>query len=82
MPVLRAHIKKEDINGITLLSVEEAERLPESILKFSCDWWLRAGGPYKSCGSLVDRRGRVLKDGCSIRVPGIGVRPAIICNIQ
>jgi len=48
-------ISASDIAGITLLSIEEAKKLPAKLLNYDSDitWWLRSPGPSSSVANVV-----------------------------
>jgi len=75
-------IDKNDIEGITMLSVEEARKLPQWILADGNRWWLRSSGRdrYDAAGICGD--GSILSLGRPIRDAGAYVRPAIKINVR
>lgn len=80
---MRAYrIKKEkieiEVNGATLLSVDEAEKIPREILNCDECWWLRTPGKYQDEAAVVDYIGSVLPAGSSVYVYTVGVRPVFI----
>lgn len=68
------------IKGITLLSVEEAEKLPEAIRVFRYWWWLKQPGTEGATAACVSRKGQVRSDGIYVSDEWTGVRPALICD--
>lgn len=77
-------VPEDDVKGITLLSIEEAKKLPKSILAIDTWWWLRSPGNdvFPVAAAQVDRSGRIELDGT--RVDGtFAVRPALkISNLS
>ena len=69
-----------DIQGITLLSVEEVEQLPDEMRTATETWWLR------SPGDIDDGAADVFGDDGDVNVYGnyvrntLGVRPALIIS--
>ena len=71
-----------EIIGATLLSTEEAEKLPERLRKYSNWWWLRSKG-YGSHATYVDRGGSVNYHGDAVIYGNNCVRPALkISNLE
>ena len=77
-----------NINGITLLSTEEAIKLPINIRISEYPWWLRSPGEYDTYAAIVSVDGEdVFSDGISVDEE-FGVRPALkisnleSCNLQ
>lgn len=70
-------ISAEDVKDITLLSVEEAEKLPKKILEFPCWWWLSSQGFYSSFSAIVCDDGYVHRFGDCVDDRFYGVRPAL-----
>ena len=76
-----------DIKGITLLSIEEAESIPEDIRTTGNRYWLRSPGnrywlhsrDYHSfLATFVYRFGGVCCAGCNANFSNCGIRPALI----
>lgn len=62
-------VKLEDgvtVKGATLLTIEEAEKLPKEILAFHCDWWLQSPGIDDFCAAIVDPDGCIDRDGLMV----------------
>lgn len=74
------------IKEITLLSIEEASKLPQYILAANNVWWLRSRGRdhfRQVTIAAVDSSGFVVKGGVTFDNNFIGVRPAIrISNLE
>lgn len=70
-------INPSDVKGITLLSVDEAETVPEDIRKASYTWWTRTPGDEDSRVFAVWAGGLVESDDSYVGVD-LGVRPALI----
>ena len=72
-------INPNEVEDITLLSIEEAEQLPKSILACNNWWWLRSPGTYYSdCATFVDIDGYVKGMGDLVSYGDISVRPSLI----
>lgn len=68
------------ITEITLLSIEEAEKLPEHILELGEWWWLRSpGGFYYSAGYIAED-GSIYAFGYDVDFPDGAVRPVLRIN--
>lgn len=77
------NIKKvfsKDVEKITLLSVEEAEKVSEENLECDCSWWLRSPGIYSYYATYVN--GSFINDyyGDFVDIDDGAVRPALIIN--
>ena len=71
-----------DITEITLLSVEEAEKLDEDTRYIGDPWWLRSPGDFDDFAAIVNPNGVVYADGSYVDST-YGVRPALtISNLQ
>ena len=68
-----------NINGATLLSVEEAEKLPDRLLKCRNFWWLRSSGKYLNFSACVTPLGMINYRGEEINI-NFCVRPALILD--
>jgi len=92
MLVKKKTVTNADIkfSGITLLSVEEAEQVPDDILRKTDYWWLRSPGVYegdptgkdteyiKACVAVVGADGRISRTGTYITSDNCyGIRPAL-----
>lgn len=75
-------ILNNQIEDITLLSVEEAEKLPKEILSYSNWWWLRSPGDDSNRAAGVYDDGSILDGGCDVRLRDRAVRPALITNLD
>lgn len=69
------------IDGITLLSVDEYKKAKDYIKPSHFVWWLRSPGDYKDSVALVDSDGDVDYFGHYINV-NFGVRPALRINLK
>ena len=72
-------IQKENIKGITLLSIDEAKNLSDYILRFSEWWWLRSPGYDSFNAALVAFDGDVDDYGFRVSNEDNAVRPALLC---
>lgn len=68
--------KRTVINEITLLSLEECNRLPPDILKSSARWWLRSPGNYDCYIACIEPSGNINIVG-NYASSKIGVRPVL-----
>ncbi|MBR6271392.1 MAG: hypothetical protein IKR26_04490 [Lachnospiraceae bacterium] len=79
-------IKREidvNIEGITLLSIEEAEELPQTVRVCEESWWLRTPGDGSDCAAVVRSGGSVDYIGYDVYDCFAAVRPALkIANIK
>lgn len=76
-------IKKFDIDEvdeITLLSVEEAEKIPDSVRACGKWWWLRSLGDCQNYAAIVHYDGYVYRGGYDVDIDGRAVRPAFRIN--
>lgn len=73
-----------NIVGATLLSIEEANALPDDLRSYDDWWWLRSRGPQPGYAMIVDVFGSVDEDGCEVdNTDNILVRPALqIANLS
>lgn len=69
-----------EINEITLLSVEEARKVPVSILACGKWWWLRSPGYIQERAAKVGLDGNVLEHGYFVNYEHTAVRPAFRIN--
>ena len=71
-------LKELDITGATLLSIDEAGKLPEDMRRANdIHWWLRSPSYYDYKAAFVDgERGDVSVDGTFV-LESFGVRPAL-----
>lgn len=65
-----------DVQGITLLSVEEYEACREYVPPFNGIWWLRSPGSSSEYAAVVSRSGGVYSYGGSVSYD-YAVRPAL-----
>lgn len=70
------------VTGATLLTVEEAEQLPKSILNINHPWWLRSPGSDTNNAAYVDFFGDVYDYGACVDYDDCGVRPALNINLE
>ena len=75
-------IDKNDIKGITLLSIKEARKLPQWILADGSRWWLRSPGRDRHDAAGITSYGSILSLGRSIRDTGAYARPAIKIDVR
>lgn len=72
-----------NIDGITLLSIEEYEACKQYIPLLSRWWWLRSPGSSSKSASGVNDHGRVYSDGYYVNSNIVVVRPALkISNLE
>lgn len=69
-----------EITGATLLSVEEAEALPNSLRVYCRWWWLRSPGDDSILAASVHRDGSIDGFGGSVFYSGDAVRPALLIS--
>ena len=75
--------QKLDISGTTLLSVEEARKLPEKLREYGNQWWLRSPGHNPYITALVRNSGYVSSYGDFVDFSTVFVRPALkISNLS
>ena len=77
-----AKINTNDIKGITLLSVAEAEALPQSVRAYSDWWWLRSPGGSSRSATCVGCYGSVFSYGYYVDSRYGAVRPALLLNLK
>lgn len=76
-------INPNEVEDITLLSVEEAKQLPESILDCGNMWWLRSPGGSPYYAVCVGGNGSIRKYGLYVDYDGATVRPSLkISNLD
>ena len=78
-----AEISPENVEGITLLSIDEVKRLPEEVRKYFSWWWLRSPGDYSYRVLIVYRDGSIGNDNNgfgNVDCKAYSVRPALILN--
>ena len=66
------------IKKATLLSVEEATKIPTFMLKFPVAWWLRSKGDSSDKGVVVGSDGFIYRRGYEINSIFRAVRPALV----
>jgi len=72
-----------EVTDISLLTVEEAERLPENIREYEDWWWLRTPGISSHYAAFVHFDGPVSILGAGVTHVNVGVRPALtISNLE
>lgn len=72
-----------EIEGATLLSVDEADALPLRLRKYENSWWLRTPGFNSYITAGVNMYGSVGIYGYSVNYRSIAVRPALqISNLK
>ncbi len=67
-----------EIIGVTLLSVEEAEKLPIRLRQYNREWWLRSRGVHQLYATSVYYDGSVNDEGYNVNYAFNCVRPALI----
>ena len=70
------------IDGITLLSVEEAGKVPNSQRAIGKVWWLRSPGDFDISTASVLGDGSVSDYGYHVNLNVLGVRPALIFDLE
>lgn len=77
-------ITKEELKilDITLLSIEEAKKLPERLREYEDWWWLRSSGISKYYAAYVDDDGSVSSRGLVVCGNYGSVRPALVINLN
>jgi len=73
-------IKDLDIKDITLISIEEAEKIPQVYREFYDWWWLKSNGSNGYQTANVSSDGSIYTYGDSIIYNRDYVRPALIVN--
>ena len=71
-----------EIDGITLLSLEEAQQVPVEKLAIGCWWWLRSPGNDRYYAADVSFDGRVNSNGYNVHITDDVVRPALKISNQ
>lgn len=69
-----------EIDKITLLSTEEAEKVPVSIRACGDWWWLRSPGGYQFSAASVNYVGGIFERGSYVNYDYIAIRPAFRLN--
>ena len=67
-----------DITGATLLSIDEANKIPSRLRIYDVWWWLRSPGNYSNCAAFVDLQGSVNLSGDFVDIEVDAVRPALL----
>ena len=80
MTVDKIVTQKEELEiiGATLLSIEEAEKLPLRLRKYNRWWWLRSPGYFSNFATGVSSGGSVDRHGYRVSSSIVAVRPALI----
>ncbi len=65
-----------------LLSIDEANNVPENVRKFSCNWWLRSPGDDDNLAAFVDGGSGYVDNHGNIVYLEFGVRPALKLNLS
>lgn len=68
--------EREDIEQITLLTIEQAEKVPKNVLARNDWWWLRTAGQHPNFAAFVDEDGDIYEEGFIVYHAYNGVRPA------
>lgn len=63
--------------GATLLSIEEAEKLPQHLRVYPCWWWLRSPGTHQDYAARVNYDGSICYYGNYVNDINFCVRPAL-----
>lgn len=75
-----------EITGISLLTIEEVEVLPENIRQYGDDWWLRTPGFYSYHAAYVSNNGSIGDYGGDVDDVddyGVSVRPTLtVANLD
>ena len=66
-----------EFTNITLLSIEEAEKVNQNIRACGYDWWLRSAGSGAQCVAFVTPEGEIDTTGWETDSMWPGVRPAL-----
>lgn len=66
-----------EITGATLLSIEEAEALPNHVRAYTNWWWLRSPGYHSYLAAYVSDSGGVFTFGSNVNHSAGAVRPAL-----
>ena len=72
------HVSFNDVKEMTLLTTEQAERLPDELLSCGEWWWLRSPGSYHDCAAGVSLDGFINCNGYYVHYGGDCVRPAFV----
>jgi len=70
-----------DIVGTTLLSAEEAEKLPSELRRYARWWWLRSPGKFFNSAASVHSDGFISLYGNTVNVSN-AIRPVLQINIK
>lgn len=79
----KIEIKQFDINEVkevTLLSIEEAKRVPKSFRACNEWWWLRSSGSTQDHAAFIYYDGGISESGCYVYSDIRNVRPAFRIN--
>lgn len=74
------HISVESVKEITLLTTEQAERLPKEMLDCGEWWWIRSPGDNQYNAAGVNSYGSIYYNGSYVRCEGGCVRPVFIIS--
>jgi len=66
------------VMGATLLTLEQANELPQSILRSDGRWWLKTPGFTKSTVTQVYKEGVVDGLGINVEMCSVGIRPILL----
>ena len=69
-----------EIAGATLLTVEEAEKLPKRLRTYPRWWWLKTRGYLSHNAVIVTPVGYISKEGVDIAFAKGAVRPALVIS--
>lgn len=72
----KIEIEESDIYNATLLSIEEAKKLPKKVREYDGSWWLRSPGSNIYFAAVVDFSSDLFKYGYNVINDSISVRPA------
>lgn len=72
------HVSFNCIKEITLLTIEQAERLPRELRAREYWWWLRSPGYFQDDAACVSGGGSVYYLGDDVNDVGVCVRPAFV----
>ena len=74
------NIKRAYITEVTLITADEARRLPAQVLKGSCWWWTRSPGFFQAEPTVayVNGSGMVMPAGTAVNDFNGAVRPVLV----
>lgn len=73
---MKDFVEEDDIKGLGLIDIIDAENIPSNIRKYSDSWWLRSQGKTTKSAAYVNKYGAIDEDGDFVRSP-MAVRPAL-----